>query len=161
MQHRLDELFKAYRQSPSPDSELALWEAVRRWAMREARHDEDLAQDIVVAANKGHESIAGSLAAWLKQTARNIKADRIRRLAMIRSHGAQEVELNGHDASLTEDPTSLDLEALTPDEQHLADLILRGYSIAEIAQLKGVTASGLRKQLYRIRSRHVLPGSTD
>lgn len=81
---------------------------------------------------------------------------------MFRTHDAEEVQLMpGHEVSLGNDTWQIDLSALPDEEKHLAELILQGYSTAEIAGLRGTTASAVRKRLQRIRLRHVSRRSND
>jgi DNA-directed RNA polymerase specialized sigma24 family protein len=86
-------------------------------------------------------------------TARNIRADRIRRLKTARKHDCEEVPLlDSHDAGLAEEASQLDLESLSPADYKLACQLLEGYTLEEIAQAEGVCASAVKMRLSRIRS---------
>ncbi len=135
----------------------ALFAAIRRLAMRRLRGDEDGAQDVVVASLAAlptydpRQPFSHCVNAIITQAARNTYR---------REHAARRcVQLTDETTGIAESDFEF-ADTSTIDEpfiQVVAEMMQRGYTLTEIADMSEMTPDAVRQRVFRYKRSHEIP----
>ena len=146
---RLDKIYQAYWDSPrSRPSSTDFIREVRAEAMR-MTGDEDVAQEVCIVILNGLESFSRADATaptrWVRRVVKRIRLDAYR----TDSDHTREFDENTINASDGE--AYVDTSRLPDAIRVVADRLLQGFTIAEIATQLDMTPAALRNKLARFR----------
>lgn len=161
---RLTTLLTSYRRSPSPETEAALWSELMHWTQHAARQKarstgmpvEDLNSEFLIELVKAMPQAPDQeFPRWVNTVIRNRHLDIVKEQNRARRKTSRAISIqdvsDGHLPSFDPNPDSIDYESLPADVRPIADLILQGYTIAEISTKLGIPPETMRKRLQRLR----------
>lgn len=151
---KLDELYAAWWHSTEPAETRASYDALLLGVLAHAKRsirDEDLASDVVVVVLSGIERFTRAtpdgFSRWVSTIVRRTRAAGYRTAATTNSRYVDA----DCDSIAPADDYYLELGELPANLKLVAELIIQGYSIKDIAPMVGTSPNTLRQRLWRHR----------
>lgn len=149
--HPLDIQYDKWWRHPmsiSPTDDLI--KSVRAMAMRQSR-SEDIAQEVCLRVLSGLDTFVRSdssaFSRWVRRLTKHVK------LEQYRTHSHHTRTFDENSISESDDDSFVDISQLPNAIRVIAENLLQGYSLVEIAEMSGVSDAAIRNKLMRFRKR--------